>query len=577
MKEKGVLRTVRLCALGLCIAALVAPALGVDTYWQHDPNAAGDWFVPGNWSAGVPRSWDKAYVDNGGTAVISGGTSQTNVFAGYDNAGTVRQTGGMVSPLWHIQIAQNAGSTGSYQFDGGIISTGNIYVGWFGQGQFTQDGGEVQSLNMLSLARDTGSTGTYALKSGSIDARLVKIGHHSIGVFVHTGGSFNSPDRFYVGMDSDGDGSYMLKGTGILTTVKASVGTQGPGRFVQSGGTHRISDELILGRDSGASGTYAVSGGLLAANLLTVGSSGEGEFEVSGVGATVTLGSYAQGATGRLVSKIASGGISPIVVTGGAQLDGTWTVTGLMGATFGRFDVLKAAGGLTGSFDAASLPGPDRNWSWGVEDETTLWVEHAPLEARMDVRPDCDENPVNLASRGVLPVGIYGSEEFDVSQIDLNSLSLEGAGPRQKGNSGNVGSLTDIDGDSFLDLLLQFNMNELSVESDVEELSLLGRLGDGTVFKGMDSIRIVPPGDADGSGTVDGDDLSLLLANWGPGAQWEQGNFNSDNTVNEDDLSLLLANWNQGTPSMDGSAVPEPTTLLLLAVGACLPLIRRRR
>ena len=45
--------------------------------------------------------------------------------------------------------------------------------------------------------------------------------------------------------------------------------------------------------------------------------------------------------------------------------------------------------------------------------------------------------------------------------------------------------------------------------------------------------------------------------------------------VNDDDLSLLLANWNAATPPVGGSAVPEPATLALLAVGS-LALIRRR-
>ena len=198
------------------------------------------------------------------------------------------------------------------------------------------------------------------------------------------------------------------------------------------------------------------------------------------------------------------------------------------------------------------------------------------LGAFIDIKPGSDINPVNLKSRGVLPVAIYGSEEFDVSQIDMDSLALEGVGPRVKGASGRVGSLVDINGDSILDLMLHFDMDELTIDPDAEALTLTGLLLDGSEFEGADNIRIVPLGDADGSGKVDGDDLSLLLANWGSGTRWEQGNFNSDDTVNEDDLSLLLANWNQGTPSMDGEIIPEPATLGLLVLGG-LALIRRRR
>ena len=80
-------------------------------------------------------------------------------------------------------------------------------------------------------------------------------------------------------------------------------------------------------------------------------------------------------------------------------------------------------------------------------------------------------------------------------------------------------------------------------------------------------------GDADLNAYVDDDDLSLLLANWGTGTTWGQGDFDASGSVNDDDLSLLLAHWNEGTPPLDGSAVPEPATLALLAIGG-LALIR---
>ena len=68
-------------------------------------------------------------------------------------------------------------------------------------------------------------------------------------------------------------------------------------------------------------------------------------------------------------------------------------------------------------------------------------------------------------------------------------------------------------------------------------------------------------GDANLNGSVDDDDLSLLLASWGQDVGWTKGNFNEDDTVNDDDLSLLLANWT-GT-----AAVPEPASALILALG----------
>ena len=91
--------------------------------------------------------------------------------------------------------------------------------------------------------------------------------------------------------------------------------------------------------------------------------------------------------------------------------------------------------------------------------------------------------------------------------------------------------------------------------------------------------RIVPPpvgmGDADLSGCVDDDDLSLLLANWGTGDEWGEGDLNESGTADDDDLSLLLANWGAGCSPAPGEAIPEPATLALLVFGG-LALIRRR-
>jgi hypothetical protein len=84
------------------------------------------------------------------------------------------------------------------------------------------------------------------------------------------------------------------------------------------------------------------------------------------------------------------------------------------------------------------------------------------------------------------------------------------------------------------------------------------------------------PGDANGDGSVDDTDASILGANWlkQSGATWGMGDFNEDGKVNDQDAAIMAANW---APAGTGSSVPEPGTLVLLASAAAALCFRRRR
>ena len=51
--------------------------------------------------------------------------------------------------------------------------------------------------------------------------------------------------------------------------------------------------------------------------------------------------------------------------------------------------------------------------------------------ASLDIKPGACPNPLNVRSRGVVPMAVLGSESFDVTEIDVDSLALtrtDGAG-----------------------------------------------------------------------------------------------------------------------------------------------------
>ena len=110
---------------------------------------------------------------------------------------------------------------------------------------------------------------------------------------------------------------------------------------------------------------------------------------------------------------------------------------------------------------------------------------------------------------------------------------------------------------------------------------------------GLDDVmfRIVAPGDTDGNGEVDSDDLFDILGagkfnhpELGP-ASWGEGDFTGDDLVNSDDLFAILsaAQFNAGpyttaTPPAALATVPEPSSFILatLALVTLLAFASRR-
>jgi MYXO-CTERM domain-containing protein len=91
------------------------------------------------------------------------------------------------------------------------------------------------------------------------------------------------------------------------------------------------------------------------------------------------------------------------------------------------------------------------------------------------------------------------------------------------------------------------------------------------------------PGDANGDGRVDVNDLTIVLSDFGKssGMSWSTGDFNGDGRVDVNDLTTVLSNFGQslGSASIRTAAVPEPAGAALAAVGllGLVAYARRRR
>ena len=89
------------------------------------------------------------------------------------------------------------------------------------------------------------------------------------------------------------------------------------------------------------------------------------------------------------------------------------------------------------------------------------------------------------------------------------------------------------------------------------------------------------PGDANGDGRVDINDLTIVLSHFGQtGQTWADCEFTGDGKVDMNDLTTVLSHFGQTAGTSAGgtlSAVPEPGAVALLAAAAVAALLAARR
>ena len=147
-----------------------------------------------------------------------------------------------------------------------------------------------------------------------------------------------------------------------------------------------------------------------------------------------------------------------------------------------QFTVENTSGVLTGNYGGDGGP-------------IDLWfISKIPIylgttddpKVEIDIKPGSDDNSINLKSKGVVPVAVLTTEDFNASDVDPTTVEFAGAKPvRWK--------LCDVDDDGEVDMLFHFKTKDLvELDENSTKATLTGMTFGGEDIELTDEVRIVP-------------------------------------------------------------------------------------
>jgi len=154
-------------------------------------------------------------------------------------------------------------------------------------------------------------------------------------------------------------------------------------------------------------------------------------------------------------------------------------------------------------------------WDYAKSDYSDRFIE-SPLAVQVpvDIKPQDCPNPLNLKSKGVLPLAVLGTEDFDATTINPLSVRLsregieEDVAPIRSDHEdvatpfeGEPCECHDLNGDGYLDLTMKFKTQALVEKLNLSEfvgqtipLNLSGNLDEddgGTPITGEDCVLVL--------------------------------------------------------------------------------------
>lgn len=105
-----------------------------------------------------------------------------------------------------------------------------------------------------------------------------------------------------------------------------------------------------------------------------------------------------------------------------------------------------------------------------------------------DIKPGNSPNTLNLRSRGVIPIALLTTPNFDATLIDVDSLRFGATGHEVAA----VRAVQDdVDGDGDIDLLVFFRSQDTDIDCDTLFTYISGKTLAGAPIAGTDSVAVV--------------------------------------------------------------------------------------
>jgi len=142
--------------------------------------------------------------------------------------------------------------------------------------------------------------------------------------------------------------------------------------------------------------------------------------------------------------------------------------------------------------------------------EEAIRIHVVPIPVPVDIKPTSCPNPLNVTSKGVLPVAILGTADLDVTTIDPATVRLEGVAPLRwsyedvatpyepfLGKPLDPYACNEYGPDGYLDLVFHFDTQAVAAalgpvsDGDVLMLMLTGNFFDGRAIAGEDVVKII--------------------------------------------------------------------------------------